>query len=82
MKALRQLYLVANDQLTELEPDIFSSLVDLEKLILCSSKLRHFDLKIMDYIVNIKELALCHSPVDNKEEISDHFKQLNIDFRI
>ena len=74
---MRELLLMSND-LSELNPELFSSLTNLEELNLRYNNLRHFDLKILDYIVNIKEINIYHNPIDKKEEILNHFKQSEI----
>jgi Leucine-rich repeat (LRR) protein len=43
---------------SKLDPELFSCLSNLEKLDLEYNNLRSFDLKILEYIVNIKEMAI------------------------
>lgn len=71
MNNLRELRLINND-LSELNPELFSFLANLEEL-----NLRH-DLIILDYIVNIKEINIYHNPIDNKEDILNRVKQSEI----
>ena len=78
MNNLRELLMMFNEKLSELDTELFSRLANLEELHLNDNKLRHFDLKIMDYISNIKKVDLSGNSILNKEEILDHFKGLEI----
>ena len=82
LKNLRKLALSFNKQLSEIDPKLFSCLVNLEELCLRKNNLRHFDLKIMDKIVNIKAINLYGNSFVNKEEIMDYFKKSIIKFTI
>ena len=82
LKNLKKLELSFNRELSEINPNLFSSLENLEELNLGNNKLRNFDLKIMDYIVNIKEINLNGNRIVNKKEIIDHFNELKIKYRI
>lgn len=77
LKNLTKLILSTNN-LSELDPEVFLCLANLEELRLNENNLRHFDLKIMDYIPNIKEICLNKNPIENKQEILDHFKESKI----
>ena len=74
LKKLKRLVLCLNRELSEINPELFSCLANLEELDLNGNKLRHFDLKIMDYIVNIKVIYLNGKRFVNKEEIIDYLK--------
>lgn len=78
LKNLKELGLNCN-RLTEFNSE--SWLNNLEKLDLRNNKLRHFDLKILNYIVNIKEIDLYENEILNKEETLNRFKQMKIKFR-
>ena len=68
------------NNLSELDPELFSSLSNFEKLKLENFKLRHFDIKIIDYIVNIKVIHLNFNSNTNIDEVSNRFKQSKIKF--
>ena len=62
--------------------EIFSCLKNLEKLNLSLNKLKHFDLKILDYLVNIKNIDLSQNPIENKKEIRHRLEQMKIKFNL
>ena len=80
LKNLKKLKIEFSYELTELQPELFSNLGNLEELDLTLMNLTHFDLKIFNYIVNIKKINLCDRSLKNKEEILDHLKKSNIKF--
>ena len=73
LKYLKRLLLSSNDQLSELDPEIFSCLGNLEKLDLGYNKLTRFDIKIMNYIVKIKEINLANNKIENISELTYFF---------
>ena len=80
LKNLRLLGIIRNYQLTELNPELFSCLGNLVKLNLEDNILTRFDLKILDFITNIKMINLCDNRIENKKEISEHLKESKIEF--
>ena len=80
LKNLKKLTIESSYKLSELQPELFSNLGNLEELDLALMKLTHFDLKIFNYIVNIKKINLCDRSLKNKEEILDHLKKSNIEY--
>lgn len=78
LKNLKKLKLHYNQNLSELDPELFSCLANFEEFDLSYNKLRHFNLKIIDYIVKIKEIHLYGNWFKNKEEILDYFEQSKI----
>lgn len=80
MRNLRELVLKDNKNLSELDAELFYFLDNLEVLNLEHNKLNRFDLKVMGYIVNIKEICLAENPILNKIEILNFFKQRKIQF--
>ena len=73
---------LSENQLTILDTKVFSNMKHLKWLNLNKNKLTEFDLSIMDYIKEIKEISLLGNPINNKDEISDRFKESKIEFKI
>jgi Leucine-rich repeat (LRR) protein len=73
---------LSRNQLTVLDPKSFRSLKNLIWLNLDDNQLVQFDLCILDYIKEIKEISALENPIINKEEILARFKESKIEFKI
>ena len=79
--------MIRSNELKTIDSCAFSSLNKLKELKFYNNnltslnpELRHFDLRIMEYIDKINRINLSNNPIENKKEILDQYNEEKFSF--